>query len=150
MLGDKTKIVLGLIATLMIGMFAFGLAESISSGFAGFYGGLPFWIIVIFVMALAIYDYLDECIGINDTLKFYLHVGCVIFCGSSLAYGAWGTSTLFAEKGEILVRSSWFENYTVNALWFEIFWMIFAFVIAAVTVALAMRMIERRKRMAAN
>ena len=150
MLGSKTKAILGLIATALIGMFSFGLAESISSGFAGFYGGLPFWIIVIFVMGLATYDYLDECVGISDRIKFFLHVGCVMFCGSALAYGAWGTSTLFAEKGDILVRSSWFDNYTVNSLWFEIFWMVMALVLAAVTAIIAMRMIEKRKHLAEN
>ena len=40
--------------------FVFGLAESISSGFAGFYGGLPFWVIAITVMCFALYDMYDE------------------------------------------------------------------------------------------
>lgn len=49
-----------LIATALVMTFVFGLAESISSGFAGFYGGLPFWVIAITVMCFALYDMYDE------------------------------------------------------------------------------------------
>ena len=146
MLGYKTKAILALIATLMIGIFVFALAQSISSGFAGFYGGLPFWLIVIFVMGLAIYDYLEECIGIGEQTKFLFRIGAVIYCGMALTYGSWGTSTLFADKGELLIRSVWFDNYTVQAIWFEIFWMVFSVLAAAFTVVLAMRMIGNRER----
>ena len=145
MLGYTTKMILGLIATAMIAIFIFALAESISSGFAGFYGGLPFWLIVIFVMGLAFYDYVDECIGMSDGLRHLCQVGAVVFCGAAFSYGGWGTSTLFAEKGELLVRSTWFGNYTVQAIWFEIFWMVFAFFAAALTVVIAMRMIGKRR-----
>ena len=48
------------IATALVMTFVFGLAESISSGFAGFYGGLPFWVIAITVMCFALYDMYDE------------------------------------------------------------------------------------------
>ena len=37
-------------------------ADSISSGFAGFWGGLPFWIIAITVMLMATYDFYDETV----------------------------------------------------------------------------------------
>jgi hypothetical protein len=43
-------------------VFVFGLAESISSGFAGFWGGMPFWIIATIVMLMALYDFYDETI----------------------------------------------------------------------------------------
>ena len=43
-------------------IFVFGLAESITSGFAGFWGGLPFWVIATIVMLMAIYDFYDETI----------------------------------------------------------------------------------------
>ena len=36
--------------------------HSISSGFAGFWGGLPFWIIAIIVMLMAAYDFYDETV----------------------------------------------------------------------------------------
>jgi len=50
---EKFTIVLGII---LVGIFLFGLAWSISTGLAGFWKGLPFWIIVIFSLYLLIYD----------------------------------------------------------------------------------------------
>ena len=50
---EKFTIVLGII---LVGIFLFGLAWSISTGLAGFWKGLPFWIIVIFCLCLLIYD----------------------------------------------------------------------------------------------
>ncbi len=52
----------GLIAVLLVGAFVFGLAESISTGAAGFWGGLPFWTITVAIMALIAYDYWDTCL----------------------------------------------------------------------------------------
>ena len=40
--------------------FVVGLAWSISTGLAGFWRGLPFWIIVLFVLFLLIYDSLES------------------------------------------------------------------------------------------
>jgi len=50
------------IGTALVMVFVFGLAESITSGFAGFWGGLPFWFIAIAVMSMAAYDFWDEAI----------------------------------------------------------------------------------------
>ena len=36
--------------------FVIGLAWSISTGIAGFWRGLPFWVIIIFVIFLLAYD----------------------------------------------------------------------------------------------
>ena len=52
----------GLIGTLLVAVFVLGLAESISSGAAGFWGGLPFWIICIGVLALVVYDLWNTCL----------------------------------------------------------------------------------------
>ena len=52
-LSEKLTIVLGIV---LVGIFLFGLAWSISAGLAGFWKGLPFWIIVIFCLCLLIYD----------------------------------------------------------------------------------------------
>jgi len=49
-----------LISVILVGVFLIGLAWSISTGLAGFYKGLPFWIIVIFVLGLLIYDSLKS------------------------------------------------------------------------------------------
>jgi len=54
--------IFGLIGTLMVAAFVLGLAESISSGAAGFWGGLPFWIICIAVLMLVVYDFWDTCL----------------------------------------------------------------------------------------
>ncbi len=62
MLGYKTKCAVGLIGTLIVSIFVIGLAHSISTGFAGFWGGLPFWVIVLFVLSLAFYDFYEECV----------------------------------------------------------------------------------------
>jgi len=66
MLGRSNKIILGLIGTVLVSVFVIGLANSISTGFAGFWGGLPFWVIVIFVLSLAVTDYVQECILDKD------------------------------------------------------------------------------------
>ena len=50
---EKFAILLGI---MLVGIFLFGLAWSISTGLAGFWKGLPFWIIVIFCLCLLIYD----------------------------------------------------------------------------------------------
>ena len=52
-LSEKITIFLGI---LFVGIFVIGLAWSISTGLAGFWKGLPFWIIVIFCLYLLIYD----------------------------------------------------------------------------------------------
>jgi len=59
---SKLEIIFGLAAALLVSSFTIGLAESISSGFAGFWGGLPFWIITLSVLALVYYDYWDTCL----------------------------------------------------------------------------------------
>ncbi len=62
MIFRATKIVMGLIATAMMITFIVGLAHSISTGFAGFWGGLPFWIISVTVLLMAVYNYWEECV----------------------------------------------------------------------------------------
>lgn len=52
-LSEKIAILLGIA---LVGIFLFGLAWSISTGLAGFWKGLPFWIIVIFCLCLLIAD----------------------------------------------------------------------------------------------
>jgi len=52
----------GLIGLGVLATFVIGLAVSISKGFAGVMGGLPFSIIVGFVLLLALYDFFDNCI----------------------------------------------------------------------------------------
>lgn len=57
-----TKILTGLMGVAIFAIFVIGLSHSISTGFAGFLGGLPFAIIAGFVILLAAYDFYDECV----------------------------------------------------------------------------------------
>ena len=56
-LSEKLTILIGV---MLVAIFLIGLAWSISTGLAGFYKGLPFWIIVIFCLGLLIYDSLKS------------------------------------------------------------------------------------------
>ncbi|MEP5762340.1 MAG: hypothetical protein ABJ327_24095 [Litoreibacter sp.] len=58
----RINLIMGLIGTALLCVFVGGLAHSISTGFAGFSGGLPFMIIAIVICGAAIYDFWDECI----------------------------------------------------------------------------------------
>ena len=61
-----TTIIVALIGTCLMLTFVLGLSYSISTGFAGFNGGLPFMIIAIFVIGLALYDFWEEAIKKDD------------------------------------------------------------------------------------
>ena len=54
---EKITIVIGIG---LVAIFVIGLAWSISTGLAGFWRGLPFWIIVILCLYLLIYDSLKS------------------------------------------------------------------------------------------
>ena len=56
-LSEKITIFFGIT---LVAIFVIGLAWSISTGLAGFWKGLPFWIIVIFCLCLLIYDSLQS------------------------------------------------------------------------------------------
>ena len=56
-LSEKLTIVIGVI---LVAIFVIGLAWSISTGLAGFWRGLPFWIIVIFSLFLLIVDSINS------------------------------------------------------------------------------------------
>ena len=53
--------IFGLIGVSLIAVFVLGLAQSISAGAAGFWGGLPFWAICFSVLVLIFYDFWDTC-----------------------------------------------------------------------------------------
>lgn len=59
---NKIEILSGFVGTFLVTAFVLGLAESITSGFAGFWGGLPFWVIAIGVLSLAVYDFWTSCL----------------------------------------------------------------------------------------
>ena len=57
-----TNIIVGTIGTALMVIFVVGLSYSISTGFAGFWGGLPFAIIAVIVIAMAIYNFWEDAI----------------------------------------------------------------------------------------
>ena len=59
---DNLEKIFGLTGVLMVAAFVLGLAESISSGAAGFWGGFPFWVICFAVLTLIVYDFWDTCL----------------------------------------------------------------------------------------
>ncbi len=59
---DRIKPLIGFLGFGTLVAFIVGLAHSISTGFAGFWGRFPFWVICLFVLALTGYDYWDECL----------------------------------------------------------------------------------------
>lgn len=61
-----TKIIVATIGTALMMTFVIGLSYSVSTGFAGFWGGLPFMLIVIFVICLALYNFWEEAIRDKD------------------------------------------------------------------------------------
>jgi len=56
-LSEKFTIFIGVA---LVSVFVIGLAWSISTGLAGFWRGLPFWVIVIFCLYLLISDSLKS------------------------------------------------------------------------------------------
>lgn len=66
MLSRRARLLTAAIGTALVMVFVFGLAHSISTGFAGFWGGLPFWVIAMTVMLMAAYDFWDETVRKKD------------------------------------------------------------------------------------
>ena len=54
---EKITIIIGVT---LVSVFVIGLAWSISTGLAGFWRGLPFWVIVIFCLYLIIVDSINS------------------------------------------------------------------------------------------
>ena len=67
MLNRNIKIVCGLVGLFLLFTFIIGLSHSISTGFAGFWGGLPFAVIIALVLPMAAYDFWDECVRKKDS-----------------------------------------------------------------------------------
>ena len=63
---NTIEIICAFIGSLTVAVFVLGLAEGISSGFAGFWGGLPFWVICFIVLPLVFYDIWDSCLRKKD------------------------------------------------------------------------------------
>ena len=53
---EKNEKLIIILSIVLFAIFVIGLAWSISTGLAGFWRGFPFWIIVLFVLFLLVYD----------------------------------------------------------------------------------------------
>ncbi len=62
MLANILEKIFGLIGVILVTGFVLGLAESISSGAAGFWGGPPIWVICLSVLVLVFYDFWNTCL----------------------------------------------------------------------------------------
>ena len=60
-----TNIITGLIGLALMATFILGLSHSISTGFAGFWGGFPFMVIAIIVLLMAAYNFYEDAIRKN-------------------------------------------------------------------------------------
>ena len=65
-MSKMTNIIMGVIGTGLMMIFVLGLAHSISTGFAGFSGGLPFIIIAVFVIVLALINFWEDAVRGKD------------------------------------------------------------------------------------
>ena len=140
MLSRRSLVVLGAVGTVLVMVFVLGLANSISSGFAGFWGGLPYWLIALFVMFLALYDYLDEACNIDAKWKSLIETIGIVYFGSILTFGAWGVSTVYAKRDVWPNDASWFWDGVLP----ETIWMIISAVLATITVVVLLRRYESR------
>lgn len=61
-----TNILTGLLGLGLMAIFVLGLSHSISTGFAGFWGGFPFMCIAFFVIGLAIYNFWEDAVRKDD------------------------------------------------------------------------------------
>lgn len=111
------------VATAILMIFVVALAQSISAGFAGFWGGLPFWLIILFVLGLAIYNFFEETTGMSEKIKFVLQSIGILYAGSALTFGAWQASS-FVTKFKSSTFSLPFSNteHMVSPGWLGGIW----------------------------
>ena len=65
-MSKSVNLITGVIGFVLFAVFIIGLSHSISTGFAGFTGGLPFMCIAIFVLVLALYNLWEDTLGSKD------------------------------------------------------------------------------------
>ena len=65
-MSKSVNVITGVIGFALFAVFIIGLSHSISTGFAGFTGGLPFMCIAIFVLVLALYNLWEDTLGSKD------------------------------------------------------------------------------------
>ncbi len=89
-------------------------------------------IIILFVLGLAVYNFLEETINMSAGLKFLLQIMAILYAGIALAFGCWqasGYSTKFKDAHfslpfsdtEHMVSPAWLSGIWVGLCVFFIF-----------------------------
>lgn len=124
-----------LLGTAIIGVFVVALAKSISDGFAGFWGGLPFWMIILFVLGLAIYNFFEETTGMGNGLKFTLQSIGIVYAGGTLAFGAFMASNYVVKFKDSTFSLPFSDTeHMISPGWMSGLWFAIGMALLAVTV----------------
>jgi len=128
------------LGTAILSIFVIALAESISAGFAGFWGGLPFWIIVMFVLGLAIYNFLEETIGMSKGIRFSLQIMGILYAGIALAFGCWQASNYSQKFSSATFRLPFADTeHMVSQGWLSGLWIALCVFFIFVTAVMVMK-----------
>lgn len=134
------------VGTAILGIFVVALAESISAGFAGFWGGFPFWVIIIFVLGLAVYNFFEETTGITRSLGFFLQSLGVLYAGLALAFGCYQASGYSAKFKDTTFRLPFADTqHMISSGWLKGIWLGLCLFILFVTVVYLMKMYRNYK-----
>lgn len=128
------------LGTAILSVFVIALAESISAGFAGFWGGLPFWLIIIFVLGLAIYNFLEETIGMSKGVSFALQIIGILYAGITLAYGSWKGSSYVTKFDSATFRLPLADTeHMLSQGWLQGIWVALTIFFIFVTAIMVMK-----------
>lgn len=121
-------------------IFVIALSESISAGFAGFWGGLPFVLIIIFVLGLAFYNFLEETTGMSKGVKFFLQVIGILYAGITLAYGCWIGSSYVTKFDSATFRLPFANTeHMLSQGWLQGIWLALTIFFIVLTAAMVMK-----------
>lgn len=128
------------LGTAILSVFVIALAESISAGFAGFWGGLPFWLIIIFVLGLAVYNFLEETTGLSKGAKFVLHVIGILYAGITLAFGSWKGSSYVTKFDSATFRLPLADTeHMLSQGWLQGIWIVLTIFFILLTAIMVMK-----------
>lgn len=128
------------LGTAILSIFVIALAESISAGFAGFWGGLPFWLIIIFVLGLAVYNFLEETVGLSKGMKFTLQIIGILYAGITLAYGSWKGSGYVTKFDNATFRLPFADTeHMLSQGWLQGLWIALTLFFIVLTAIMVMK-----------
>jgi len=136
------------VGSAILSIFVIALAQSISAGFAGFWGGLPFWLIIIFVLGLAVYNFLEETFNLTAGIKFSLQTIGILYAGIVLAFGSWQGSK-FSKKFDDATFSFLFSDtkYPLSAGFLQGIWIVLTIYFILITSFMVMKHYRKFKNL---